>query len=129
MNPKPSCSDPETFEPFVDALASGPLAPEDERRVIQHLQECPSCREQYREAVRFFLLYRMACPPEGTREQVERIKSGVLRRIRVIRRRRRVVVGAAVAAAIALVVWSVALQNQPDPEPAEVAESVKTAPE
>jgi len=128
MNPKLSCSDPDTFEPLVDALASGPMAPEEERKVIQHLQECPSCQEQYREAVRFFLLYRGACPPEGTREQVERIKAGVQRKIRVIRRRQRLAAVVGLAAGIALVVWGPTLMTQPQPEPTVVAENVSTAP-
>jgi len=127
MNSKPSCSDPETFEPLVDALASGPMTPEDERKVIQHLEECPSCQEQYREAVRFFLLYRMACPPEGAREQVERIKAGVQRKIRSIRRRRRLATVAGLAAGIALVVWSATLMTPSQPEPVAVENVVSAA--
>lgn len=104
------------------------MAPEDERKAIEHLQECPSCKEQYREAVRFFLLYRMACPPEGTLAQVEWVKRSVRRRIHVIRRRRRLTAVAGLAAGIALVVWVGTSMIPPQPGTAVVPENV-TAPQ
>jgi tetratricopeptide (TPR) repeat protein len=110
------CPDPEEFEPLVNAYASGPLAPEDERRAIRHLRECASCRREYEEAWKFFTWFYTVCPPKVTDEQVERIKQGVMRRIAADRRRRKFIVCCGLAAAVALVVWA-ATSLMPGPSP------------
>ena len=102
----PSCSDPEVFEPLVDDYALGILAPEDEERVLKHLDECAWCREEAPRAARFYLLCRFALAPEPTPEQVERVTAGVQRRIRSYTRRRRLFLATGLAACLAVALCS-----------------------
>ena len=120
----PPCPDPEEFEPWVNAYASGPLPPDQERYVVEHLQECSSCRQEYAEALKFFQLYYSAFPPKVSPEQVERVKAGVFRRIRRRERIRKLVWASAVAAGTVLVVWSASVLSPQRSQPALVAKDL-----
>ena len=124
-----SCSDPEVFEALVDDYALGILAPEDEERVLKHLDECALCHEEARRSAEFYLLCRYALAPEPTPEQVERVKAGVFRRIRRRERVHKLVWACGLAAGIALVAWSATLMTQPGPESPVVVDHAASAPE
>lgn len=80
-----ACAERETYTPLLHAAVDGALSPEERQVLLDHLEDCPACREAYQEALwvhRAFQEWEAAEPPAD-------LTAAVMGRIRGERRRSR----------------------------------------